>query len=110
MSGGSYDYAFVKIDDLAGEVSARARSSPTSERALRMAFADLLGKVATAAKALEWCDSNDTSWEDAEPVLRSLVSPQDELRAAIGEAIEARDTLKEALERAADAAQGEGNG
>ena len=53
MSGGSYNYAYARIDELAEDV---ARNSPTPER---KAFVKLLTKVALAAKAIEWNDSGD---------------------------------------------------
>lgn len=56
MSGGSYDYAFGSIEDLAMRVRQRAG---TDSR--RLAFAALLGVVAKAAHDLEWVDSGDKS-------------------------------------------------
>lgn len=55
MSGGSYDYAFRHIDDLASEMLRRGKKTP-----LRSAFTDLLFRVSLAAKEIEWADSGDT--------------------------------------------------
>lgn len=65
MSGGSYDYAFQKIDDLSEAIIDRAGSSIR-----RQLFADLLYEAAVAAKAIEWCDSGDTSFPDDEAALQ----------------------------------------
>ena len=52
MSGGSYDYAYGKIDDLADHL--QVNSNPK-----RLAFKELLRAVALAAHDIEWVDSND---------------------------------------------------
>jgi hypothetical protein len=51
MSGGSYDYAFGKIEDLAGQIR---QTTP-----LRKAFVTHLRKVAKACHDIEWVDSGD---------------------------------------------------
>lgn len=104
MSGGSYDYAYSKIEDLAREVRRRA-NDPNYKRqgkALRQGFARLLDLVARAAYELEWADSGDTSWEQAEPHLRAVVSPQNVLAAALGIASCAREGLDEAIRMATE--------
>jgi hypothetical protein len=53
MSGGAYNYAYYRIEELAGDIS---RNAKTPER---KAFVSLLIKVAKAAKAIEWNDSGD---------------------------------------------------
>lgn len=98
MSGGSYDYAFGKIRDLAEEV--RRKASDHQGKTLRHGFARLLDAVADAAYELEWCDSGDTSWEQAEPVLRKVVAPHYVLGAAIDIATSAREGLDEAIRMA----------
>lgn len=52
MSGGSYNYIYVKIKDFADEL--RINDCPR-----RMAFKNLLNKVAKAAHDIEWVDSCD---------------------------------------------------
>jgi len=54
MSGGSYDYAFNRIDELACQIRARSETDPR-----RVAFANLLAVCAKAAHDIEWVDSCD---------------------------------------------------
>lgn len=54
VSGGSYDYAFHRLHDLALEIRSRAGGD---ER--RLAFAAHLDLCARAARAIEWVDSGD---------------------------------------------------
>lgn len=58
MSGGSYDYAYMRIDDLAADVDERNREVKSD---LRAKFARLLRLCAVAAKDIEWADSGDTA-------------------------------------------------
>lgn len=97
MSGGSYDYAFSKINAFANEVERRAREPETQGRNLRLAFARHLRKVADAAYQLEWADSGDTSWPDPIPFLRAIVKPADELQAAMANANAALIDLQAAI-------------
>ncbi len=67
MSGGSYEYAFEHLKDLEGEIRTR------TEDPLRLAFADLLGKCAEAARAIEWVDSWDRApGSEYEEISRAL--------------------------------------
>lgn len=95
MSGGSYDYAYSKLDDLAGRIKSRARGN-----ALRLAFAHKLSKMAEAAKAIEWHDSGDWGEEDELEALRAVLEPVEELNAAIIEARVTLASLHAALQRA----------
>lgn len=52
MSGGSYDYAFGKIDDLAENIQNKNNKG-------RIAFKKLLKLVAKACHDIEWVDSSD---------------------------------------------------
>lgn len=64
MSGGSYDYAYRHLEELARAVRTRAETELTltdDVRALRHEFADRLELCAKAAHAIEWADSGDTS-------------------------------------------------
>jgi hypothetical protein len=58
MSGGSYDYAYHRINDLAIEVRKWANTENLSPeaKALRLRFAEHLDLVSEAAHALEWVD------------------------------------------------------
>jgi hypothetical protein len=59
MSGGSMDYLYLKVQDVAKGME-QLSSSPHRQR-----FAKNLQLVAVALKDVEWYDSGDTS-EDAE--------------------------------------------
>jgi hypothetical protein len=61
MSGGHYDYAYVKIDELAGAIL------PTTP--LRKAFKAHLKKVARACHDIEWVDSGDCSDGDEDAAI-----------------------------------------
>lgn len=52
MSGGSHNYAYQKVDDMAGTLI-------ESRDPLRRAFANHLKKVSTAMHDIEWVDSCD---------------------------------------------------
>ena len=83
MSGGSYDYAFAKVDEMAERL--------TNDRdPARVAFGVFLRKVAKAMHDIEWVDSCD-------------YSPGDEL-AAIKECYDfnINDGAKEFLNRIQD--------
>jgi hypothetical protein len=54
MSGGSYDYAYQRVRDVADEIEERH-----PEEAKHLAFAAHLRLVATAMRAIEWVDSCD---------------------------------------------------
>ena len=56
MSGGSYDYAYAKVSDM-------AENMRHLDRPERRKFRDLLLRVAKAMEAVEWEDSGDTSRE-----------------------------------------------
>ena len=58
MSGGSYNYAYCRIEDLADSISERVMTPE------RKAFVSLLRKVAIAARDIEWRDSGDGSDEE----------------------------------------------
>lgn len=68
MSGGSYDYAYARIEALADQITEAAEDSE-----LRLRFADHLRLVAKAARSIEWVDSGDYALggeiEDIEKVL-----------------------------------------
>jgi hypothetical protein len=67
MSGGSYDYAYRKIEALASEIKSRAQTSE------RKAFADHLLKVAKAAHDIEWVDSCDYGVGDENKSIRECL-------------------------------------
>ena len=61
MSGGSYDYFFLKLEDFARDVRRDAERRTLSEevKVKRLAFAELIEKVAKAAHALEYVNGGD---------------------------------------------------
>ena len=61
MSGGSYDYAYSKIEELADQIQAL---SP-----LRKAFKTHLRKVAEACHDIEWVDSGDKGTGDEDKAI-----------------------------------------
>lgn len=67
MSGGSYDYAYHKIEDLASEIKSRAQTPE------RKAFAAHLEKIAKAAHDIEWVDSGDYGPGDEKKSIRECL-------------------------------------
>ena len=65
MSGGSYDYAFHRIEDLAEQI--------TPETPLRRAFKTHLKKVAEACHDIEWVDSGDGGPGDEDAAIRACL-------------------------------------
>lgn len=105
MSGGSYDYAFGRIDDLANAIreNAGCRNLPGenpdeygSPPSLRRAFAEHLRKVARAARAIEWNDSGDGD-RDEQRLIRECIAPDAELSEAVSHARGALAALQAAL-------------
>lgn len=104
MSGGAYDYAYGRIEDLASAVRRTATGEcPDDQSGLRLGFAALLERVARAAFALEWADSGDTDFdESAREALQVVVSADMELAELIklGEGVKV--ALDAAVQRARD--------
>lgn len=98
MSGGSYNYAYSRLEDLAAEVELRARASLCP--AQRLAFAALLRKCAAAAHDIEWVDSSDYGPGDEQKSIEACLSPGAELEVAIAEARAAVVQLEAAIGRA----------
>ena len=65
MSGGSYDYAFRRIDELADAIQA---TTP-----LRRAFQQHLRDVAKAAHDIEWVDSCDYGKGDEDEAIQKVL-------------------------------------
>lgn len=64
MSGGSYNYAYMHVDDFLA-----AMRCHTPER---KAFGPVLGAVAAAMRAIEWVDSSDYSEGDENKAIRDV--------------------------------------
>lgn len=91
MSGGSLDYAFYNLADLAERIYSRA------ETPAHRAFAAHLDKVAEAAKALEWMWSGDTSPGDEVEAIMAVVSQSGVIEEATMQAEKALSDLQIAL-------------
>ena len=89
MSGGSYNYAYSKIDDFRYDLS---KSANTPER---KAFVKLLEKVSEAARAIEWNDSGDGA--DESTAIMKCLAPSAVIEAAIESARAAVKELQETL-------------
>lgn len=72
MSGGSYDYVYFKIEELANDL--RVGDCPH-----RLAFKDLLYKVAKAAHDIEWVDSGDYGDGDEIDSIKSIFNDPKQL-------------------------------
>jgi hypothetical protein len=88
MSGGHYEYKYLTISDLSEQVKQEAETiqvwnfrnhqdetedRPEEEARDRLAIAEVLAKVAQAAKLLEWYDSGDTSdWESVKKAFAAI--------------------------------------
>ncbi len=66
MSGGSWDYFYHRLDEIADRVKSDACP-------VRRAFGDHLAKCATALREIEWVDSGDTSPGDEFAAIRDVL-------------------------------------
>lgn len=96
MSGGSYNYAYQQIENLAATMQ---KTTP-----LRKAFAKHLLLVAKAAHDIEWVDSNDCGPGDEDEAIRAVIgqnSDKEELSIVVDEAKQIEKTLRSILQRIA---------
>jgi hypothetical protein len=92
MSGGSYSYAYARIEDLATEIRG---TSP-----LRRAFKAHLRKVAAACRDIEWVDSNDCAPGEEDEAIRACLGKNGQalvLAEAVAQAKLATDELIAAI-------------
>jgi len=82
MSGGSYDYAFIKFDETADQLSRRAQTP------LRKAFVKHLRKVAQAMRDIEWVDSGDLAEGEETDSIRKCLQNTDEASVIVTESKE----------------------
>lgn len=94
MSGGSYDYAFTRVQDMASAIRSRGNVTP-----LREAFADHLELVSMAMHAVEWVDSCDYKEGDEVEKIRKCLSKVVELEAATNRASKAMADLSAVLDQ-----------
>jgi hypothetical protein len=87
MSGGSYDYAFWKVDDFADALQIRLdqgddplsiTQTSAEALALRQRFVEHLRLVRDAMRAIEWVDSCDYSPGDELEALRAVFQDRGE--------------------------------
>ena len=70
MSGGAYDDAYCRLEDLAEEIKQR-----DDHKALRCLVSDYLKKFTDVCKTIEWIESGDygeEEWKDVEEKLKAL--------------------------------------
>lgn len=91
MSGGSLDYAYMRVDEIADEVKKDAKTS------LQRAFAVHLKLVAKALHDLEWVWSNDYGPGDEIEAIKAVVSNKEVIECATERAREVLNELKEVL-------------
>jgi len=96
MSGGSYQYAYQRIQDMAEELQ------PTTP--LRQAFAEHLVKVAKACHHVEWVDSGDYKSGDEDQAIRDCLGQKADLlvlSAILRDAKRVQNELSAAIDAAA---------
>lgn len=96
MSGGSLDYFYSRVRDIAETIA--AYQSPALPE--HLAFAKHLNLVADALHDLEWMWSGDNAPGDEMPAIHKVISKADVLGAAVSQAETAAKNLNDALERA----------
>lgn len=89
MSGGSYNYAYSHVRNMADEIQLRSTRS-----ALRDAFAAHLRLVADAMHDLEWVDSSDYVEGDADEAMRKCLRIGEPVPFAIDLLIAAMENLQ----------------
>ena len=79
MSGGAYQYAYWRIMEMQEALIASERDKKYytardyhGQEALRRRFCRLLGLVAEACRAIEWNDSGDGDYREAELIRKCL--------------------------------------
>lgn len=96
MSGGRYGYAYLKIEELAGDIR------PTSP--LRKAFKEHLYKVAAACHDIEWVDSQDCAKGSEDEAIRACLG-KDGPALVLAEAIAEAERVKTELDTVLEAAK-----
>ena len=94
MSGGSLDYAYIKINNIIEDIVRKSNLTP-----LHKTFVKHLVKVSEALHDLEWMLSGDTSEGSEIDAIREVVTINEELESVIEEAKKAKENLEEVLTR-----------
>ena len=92
MSGGSYDYFYAKLDDLADSIRL---INPE-----RKAFVKHLKKVVKALHDIEWVDSFDYGINAEIAAIMECITAKEVLLVAVEEAKKACNNLERAIEKA----------
>ena len=88
MSGGSYDYAFSHVSDMADRMAGGVQTP------LRIEFAALLERVSVAMRAVEWVDSGDCSYGDEDASIRACFDYARSVNTAVPQDAEQRKELE----------------
>lgn len=72
MSGGSYDYAYMKLEEFADQLRNKSCCADDSDPALRELFREHVRRVARAMRAIEWNDSCDGDSAEKQLILECL--------------------------------------
>jgi hypothetical protein len=100
MSGGSYDYAYRRVQELASDIREIGGCGEyAASPALRRAFIAHLQKVTEACRAIEWNDSGDGDRDEVAKI-RACLEPTAEIGQALVDARAAADALLDAVVRA----------
>ncbi len=94
MSGGSYDYFYTKLDDMADSIRL---INPE-----RKAFVKHLKKVVKALHDIEWVDSCDYGVNAEIAAIMECVSEREVLDIAVAEAKKVCANLERAIEKASE--------
>jgi hypothetical protein len=89
VSGGSYDYVYIRLQDLAADIQA-------NDDPLRIAFKAHLEKVANAMHDIEWVDSGDRCPGAEHDAIRAVLADdgRDSVNTWIHEIIQKLGNLK----------------
>jgi hypothetical protein len=86
MSGGSYDYAYTRVEEMARKLRPEGGCpSLCAEPALRELFREHLWRVAKAMYAIEWNDSCDGDDRERELIMACLNITHEQAAGAIAE-------------------------
>ena len=100
MSGGSYDYFFYKLEDIANQILVRLSDKQGEAKYLRLALVEHIKLLATALQVIEYVDSGDYSEGlEIEPIKKVLNHNPSELDQVIIQAEIIKSELDEAISR-----------
>ena len=97
MSGGSWNYFYSQVDDVADRLMREGGECPE-----RIAFGRHLGKCARALRDIEWADSGDTAHDSEIPAILECITPAAVLEVAFEQAERAAVRLERAIAAATE--------